>query len=316
VRERPGDLDDAALRSLLAEHWELDVVELRYEQVGFGSHHWSATTGNGGHRFVTVDVLPAPERLEELRAAMRTAAALRDQGGLEFVVAAQPARSGELVVPLRDYAVTVLPFVDGRPWPTSAGTDLPDLLARLHAATPVAEPYARSDDLEVDARRDLEAALGGLDQPWDAGPYSAGCRDLLAAAADDVHARLASYDALVDGLRNRQEPAVLTHGEPKPDNLLVTDTGPALVDWDTALLAPAARDLWWLAAQDRAEVERYAAATGRRVHPDDLALYRERWDLTDLALYVRGLRGPHERDGDTAIAWRVVQDLLQRPTAP
>ena len=316
MRERPRDLDDAALRSLLSQHWDIEPVDLRYEPVGFGSHHWSVTTATGGRHFVTVDVLPAPERLEELRAAMRTAVALRDQGGLEFVVAAEPARSGELVVPLGEYAVTVLPFVDGRPWPTSGETDLPDLLARLHAATRVAEPYARSDDLQVHARSDLEDALGALDEPWGAGPYSAGCRDLLAAAADDVRAWLTSYDALVAGLRRREEPAVLTHGEPKPDNLLGTDTGPALVDWDTALLAPAARDLWWLAVQDPDALERYVAVTGRRVHPDDLALYRERWDLTDLALYVRDLRGPHQRDGDTAIAWQVVQDLLQPATAP
>lgn len=294
---------------------------MRYAPVGYGSHHWVATMVGGERRFVTVDELPAKgrmRRLGRLRAAMRSALALREDGGLEFVVAPLRAGDRDVVATCDDaFAVTVLPFVDGGPW--SNGNDSNDaghgaltgLLARLHDATACAAPYAARDDLQVEARADLDHALDRLDERWDAGPYAAGCRDLLAAAATDVHGRLEAYDRLAAGTVDRGEPAVLTHGEPKPDNLLITADGPALVDWDTALLAPAARDLWWLATDDPAALDRYTSASGRTVHPDHIALYRLRWDLTDVALYVRQLRGPHVRDADTDIAWRTLQRLLQ-----
>ena len=206
--------------------------------------------------------------------------------------------------------------MDGRPWPGGEEESDADraaltrLLARLHATT-AAAPHAGRYDLEVEARADLEDALERVQERWDAGPYAPGCRDLLAAAGGGVRARLAGYDRLAAACRARGEPGVLTHGEPKPDNLLITAAGPVLIDWDTALLAPPARDLWWLTGADPAAGERYAAVTGRTVHPQDTALYRARWDLTDTALLVRQLRGPHRRDPDTDTAWQALQHLLQ-----
>lgn len=311
---RPRELDEVRLARLLARDWGFEPADLRYVPVGYGSHHWVATTASGERRFVTVDELADRVQLQGLRAAMRSAAALHDEGGLEFVVAPGRTMGGDVVATLdAAFAVVLLPFVDGRPWPSNNANHGPvaDLLVRLHGATAVAAPHAARDDLEVDARADLEDALDRPDGHWDAGPYAAGCRDLLAAAADGVHARLEAYDRLVTACRSRGEPDVLTHGEPKPDNLLVTAAGPALVDWDTALLAPAARDLWWIAGDDPGALDRYTAATGRGVHPDDIALYRLRWDLTDTALFVRQLRGPHVRDADTDIAWRALQHLLR-----
>ncbi len=317
---RPPDFDDARLRRLLAHNWRLEATDLRYAPVGFGSHHWVATTASHDRRFVTVDELGRddPERrLHRLRTAMRSAVALRDDAVLEFVVAPLPGHDGEVVATLDGaFAVAVLPFVDGRPWP--GGTDFTDvdhaaltgLLARLHDATAVAAPYAERDDLEIEARADLEDALERVGEPWEAGPYADGCRKLLASATAGVRQWLAAYDGLAAACRARGDQAVLTHGEPKPDNLLVTAAGPALLDWDTALLAPAARDLWWLAVDDFTVLDRYSAATGRTVHHDDIRLYQLRWDLTDLALFVRQLRRPHVADPDTAVAWRTLQHLL------
>jgi spectinomycin phosphotransferase len=169
----------------------------------------------------------------------------------------------------------------------------------------------RRDDLRIEARDSLESALQELAQPWSGGPFSAAARALVAEAAQHLRAHLADYDALA--ARAGTASWVVTHGEPKPDNFLATAHGPVLVDWDTVLLAPAARDLWWLAEHDDA-LARYSAATGRAVPPDDLALYRLRWSLTDVALYVRDLRGPHERTADTELAWRSLRSTVTELT--
>ena len=59
------------------------------------------------------------------------------------------------------------------------------------------------------------------------------------------------------------------------------------VDWDTSLVAPLARDLWWLGT-GAGELATYTQITGRDVVEVDLKVYRLPWDLTDIASYAGG----------------------------
>ena len=122
---------------------------------------------------------------------------------------------------------------------------------------------------------------------------------------------LGKYDDLAGSARSRDEPWVITHGEPKADNLLVTDDGLRLVDWDTALVAPAARDLWWVEAGSGEELARYTELTGRRVAHDDVTFYRLQWDLADIASYVGWFTAPHARTPDTEIGWTALSEALR-----
>src|SRR5262249_25249195 len=87
---------------------------------------------------------------------------------------------------------------------------------------------------------------------------------------------------------------VVTHGEAHRANVLRTDEGLALVDWDTVALAPPERDLWF-AVDDGAA----AAALGAEVNEVALDYFRLAWDLKDVAEYLNVLRGPHCENDDT-----------------
>jgi spectinomycin phosphotransferase len=114
---------------------------------------------------------------------------------------------------------------------------------------------------------------------------------------------LQEHDRLADVVRRGSSEWVVTHGEVKPDNMLVTATGLVLVDWDTVLLAPAARDLWQVVSADGRELARYASLSGREVTPAELAFYRLDWQLADISEYARWLGGAHQRSADTELAW-------------
>ena len=95
----PNDLDRAALLNALERHWRLRPLTLDYLPVGFGSHHWRAVDASGTEHFVTVDDLAAGFQAGDtvvafaaLERAYATAAFLRDEAGLEFVVAPRPTR--------------------------------------------------------------------------------------------------------------------------------------------------------------------------------------------------------------------------------
>lgn len=320
----PRDLDRSELKRFLEEHWELRDSQLEYLPVGFGSHHWRALDGRGARCFVTVDDLEASFRDEpdadsafnSLDRAFRTAAVLRDNASLEFVLAPLFDREGAIVRRLNHrYAITVSPLVEGE---TSAFGPYkePDdrramgaVLGRLHAATEhVPSELPRRDDLAVPARAAFVDALHDLEREWDYGPFAEPTRTLLRVRARELETRLQEYEELAASVRESSESWVITHGEPHRGNV-IRDTrgGVYLVDWDTALIAPRERDLMMVLDDDLTGWDEYRAfAENATLNNGALELYREWWELADIATFVAGFRQPHERTEDTAASWDIL----------
>jgi spectinomycin phosphotransferase len=315
VKKPPGHVDQRELARVLCERWGLAPGRLCHLPVGFGDHHWELTDAAGGRWFVTVAELAGGWRgtgpgagYADLRASMETVTAL-GRAGLEFAVAPVPAAGGQALARLGDgHAVTVFPYLDGASG--DFGDEMPErdrlaliaILARLHGATPLARRTARARDPSPASRPALEAALGELGQPWSGGPYSAPARQLLARHAARVGRALARFDELARAAAGGG-PAVITHGEPHPGNILRSAGRLLLIDWDTAGLALPERDLWMAAGDDASAAGRYAELTGRRVSGAAMDLYRLRWSLDGIALFVHDFRDPHGQDEDTELAW-------------
>ena len=308
----PDGIDDGRLSRALEQHWGLAPAQLGYLPVGFGDHHWDLTDAAARRWFVTVAELAPAWRgtgpaagYADLQATMDTVTALAG-AGLEFAVAPVPTTGGHALAPLGDeHAIAVFPYLDG-----DAGGELPprdrlaliDTLARLHNATPLATRTAPARRPDLPPRPVLEAALGELSQPWHGGPFSEPARQLVARHASTLGQALASFDQLAREAA-RRGPSVITHGEPHSDNILRLTGRLYLIDWGSAGLALPERDLWDLADADGRAADRYAELTGRRVNTAMMRMYQLRWSLEEIMLSVRQFRGPHERNGDTELAW-------------
>src|SRR5271155_3956072 len=75
-------------------------------------------------------------------------------------------------------------------------------------------------------------------------------------------------------------------------------------------LARPERDLWWVISGDQ-DAARYSSRTGWPVNQDALTLYRLRWGLDDVAEFLSGIRGPHQRTADTLVSWTGLQETLE-----
>lgn len=325
VKDRPEGIDEHGLRHALGG-WGIDAVSLAYAPVGFGDHHWTAVDAGGRRWFVTVADLAhkshcgdGPEAaFHGLRRAMDTAWTLRDQEELDFVVAPLRTAGGDTVRRLgASHALSVFPFMDGAPGgfgqtltPQERGMVV-DMLAALHRSAPPASAPLLRPDLSVRSR--LEKALDELGRPWEGGPFAEPARALLSGCASGFRRRLEEFDRRVAEVGRRCEDPVVTHGEPHPGNLLHPEGRCLLVDWDTVGLAVPERDLWMVATEPD-DLARYIDAGGRRPDPSALALYRLRWDLEDVALFVDWFRGPHGRTADAEESWEGLAGTLERLT--
>jgi spectinomycin phosphotransferase len=321
----PGEIDPQELSDALAHAWALEVGHLRYIPKGFGSYHWVAETP--GHRyFLTVDDLDTKPWLgrdrestfEGLEAAYFTALALRRYDQLGFVVAPIPRLDDSTVLRLSErYTLTVFPFTEGEPgvWgdPISGHhrEQLLRHLAELHGASPEAGSRAPRHHFVIHDRVALDAALDDLGLSWTGGPFSEPARHELTSHAAAVREWLTSFDRLAHQVESAQAEPVITHGEPHPGNLILTDDGVYLVDWDTVGLAPPERDLWMLDDGSSDAFATYRAASGRAVDETAVALFRLAWTLTEIAAFIALFRSDHERDQGTERSWRVLAGSLK-----
>jgi spectinomycin phosphotransferase len=320
VEDRPEGLADAEVAAVLAAHWALDVSDLRYLPVGFGGYHWSAEDAHGGRWFVTASDLARYNSFAALEQAMSTAVRLA-QAGLEFVVAPVPAASGSTACLTGSrYAITVSPFVDGTPgsWgelmTTADLAAVTGMLARLHAV-PADAGDVPVRALELPDRGVVEASLQERAGWWQTGPYGEPARVLVSERAASLAKALDTFDELTAELTSSPNELVITHGEPHCGNLIRSNDGLLLIDWDLVGLAPPERDLWWIVSDSGIEAARYAQLTGRAVSEVALSFYRLRWDLQDLAEFLAWFRGPHQRSADTETAWRALADIVDRLAA-
>lgn len=317
MRAEPTDLDEAELARALELGWGLRIATCRYVPVGGGSHHWRAVDADGKPHWVTVDDLDhrgylGNERdgaFAALRDALEIAASLRDEARLEFVVAPIPTVDGARLQALGShYALAVYPYLDadpltfGEPLGAPAASLLADMLARLHTARRSLPLSIRRSNVDLPGRPGLELALGELDAPWVGGPFSEPARRAVARQQAGIRELLRAFDDLLDRAAADGQPAVVTHGEPHPANLLVAGDRLLLVDWDTVAADAPERDLWWLGGHPGA-LERYERAAGRMVNRLRMQLYSLRWKLDDISSFVLLFRSPHDRNPDTERWW-------------
>jgi spectinomycin phosphotransferase/16S rRNA (guanine(1405)-N(7))-methyltransferase len=325
---QPADLADDVVSAVVQKAWQLKIRRIDYAPVGFGSYHWHAWTDQD-RWFVTADDLVSNgshlgsspvERTRRLAAGLCSARALGDEG-LTFVVAPIPTADGEILKLVEErWAVALYPYVDGYStqygaYPTTAERhDVIELLATLHQSRGPAHDLALYDDFAI-PQRDYLASLADMSDAWTEGPYGEPARQLVDRHAAQLADRFARYDRLANAAAGRPELMVLTHGEPHAGNTINTCSGLMLIDWDTALIAPRERDLWSLALEEPASLDHYAAMAGVAPLPDLLDLYRLRWDLTEVSLYVALFRAPHTVTADTRVAWDGLRNSLQALSA-
>jgi spectinomycin phosphotransferase len=325
MKSRPEGVVDSDVVRAVAEGWGIVASSAEHLAVGFGSYHWIVTDEGRQRFFVTLDDLGTKAWLGDtcddayagLRKAFDTAAILRDKAGLGFVLAPLPAADGESARRLgRCHSVAVFPFVDG------AASDFGDsigpqqriemvrLLVRLHQATPTV-PINQPLELGFAGRAGLEAAIRDVDRTWAGGPFAEPARAWLAGHVDDVGRLLDDFDHVVRAVAATQVSPVITHGEPHPGNVMRSVDGLLLIDWDTVALAPPERDLWLLATDSGEEAAVYRDATGHEVNSAALSLYRQAWDLADIAAYIDEFRSPHARTADTEAAWTYLENSIR-----
>ena len=298
------NVSDEDVLAAVREHWTAEVDGVEHLPVGFGAHHWAATVRGRRTHFVTLDGFGKHDRAS-LEAAYAVASGLMFR--LDFVVAPLPTYAGPLTVACAGGALSLTPWISGE---NPARVDLDvvaDLLRRLHAVPAPAGLGEWSTITPPCLPADLRELVR---RPWDAGPYGERARSAVRGRLDAIEEWSSTYHALAE--LARRKPWVITHGEPGEQNLMVTPKPVGektlLVDWETALLAPAERD--W-----RTLVERGLPADG--LDAAMLDLFDLEWRLDEISQYAAWFSAPHAGTASDKVAMGgLLHELVRAPFQP
>ncbi len=150
--------------------------------------------------------------------------------------------------------------------------------------------------------------------PWETGPYGDRARRALAKVQQPVRSLLRRFDEAAASCSPSTPGWVVTHGEPHTANVLWTDTGPLLIDWESVALAPPERDLRTVLARaaSPARYRAYVAAGGcaQPLDPHLVDLMELAWQLDEIGEYAGRFRQPHAGTADDRRCWHDLMDEL------
>jgi hypothetical protein len=326
----PPGLSDGDLEGVIRQAWGVTISSFEYRPVGFGSHHWLTTDSRGNRHFLTVDELASESRIGDeisvhglrLRPALAAATDLR-ACGCRFVVAPIATKDDDPFVRFDGYAVALYPFIEGDSFTFEESFGQADrdqvleLIVRLHGV-PIDEIRSpATDGFVIPWLDELDQSWHCDDESGPKGPYAATASQLLIDNGAGIRRLIARYRTLVARYLSDPGPAVVTHGEIHPGNVMMTSKGWMIIDWDTVMLAPPERDLWRLAqGGDGSVLRAYAKATGMTPRQWLIDLYSLRWDLAEIASFAAEFRKPHEDTEDSRKALEILLAVVGRLSAP
>lgn len=308
----PTELTDLEVLRIVRAAWDHTVTGVEHLAVGFGAHHWRVDGAGGPSLFATYDRFGSRHSVNSLTAAYAGAMRLAD-AGLEFVLAPLPTRSGGVLVPVAEGAMSCTPWVDAAVVGDGAVDDadvaaanIADL-ARLHAVDPPADLPGWAPVVEPQVGDRLAELAASA---WTTGPYGEAARGAIASRLTAIGEWTGRYLVLAEAAADRRW--VVTHGETHTRNQLRSPDGIRFVDWESLKLAPRERDLSTLVQGgygDRVDAD-----------PEMVELFDLEWRLAEIIEYAHWFAAPHTGTDDDRIAYAGLLDELDRgpwwPPAP
>lgn len=317
----PPDVPDAQIADCVQTDYGLTVKQIEFLPLGadVNSAVYRVIDGRGQAFFLKLRrglFEPAPVLLPH-RLAL---------AGVGHVIAPLVTASGQLWTRLRDYTVTLFPFVNGdsgwgRDLTSQQWSDLGRTLRALHTTNPDQE-LRRHTPLETYTPRWREQVRGYLRQ-IDRNAYANADEPARGLAALLVNKRRV-VEHLVDRaeelgtiLSHQAQEFCLCHGDIHAGNVLIDPDGKLyVVDWDTLVMAPRERDLMFIGAgispNWRSQQERdwfYAGYGPAEINQTALAYYRIERIVQDIAAFGEQLFDSAEGGDDRqqALRWMTGQ---------
>jgi spectinomycin phosphotransferase len=313
--EKPN-LPDEVIIACLRTSYKLPATGVEFLPIGNDSNAWvyRVRAENGESYFLKA------RKGAVNQASLVIPRYLKDRG-IEQVIAPIPTDTGQLWQPLRDFALILYPFTEGRP---VMGIGMSDahwvefgcVLKKIHATplSPELSGLMRKETLSPKWRDYVREITAQLSQGQEfENPYAKEFALLWQENAGRISALVEQTDALARQVQAQKREFVLCHADIHMANILLDqDDKIFIVDWDEVVFAPKERDLMYMtitagpvAIGAKAQELFFQGYGDTEIDERMLAYYRHEWVVQDIGEFAKDVLGRDDSSDETK------QDSLQ-----
>jgi aminoglycoside phosphotransferase (APT) family kinase protein len=298
---------EALISRLLQQHWHLRTTAIRHIPIGDSAHSYSLETSAGAKYYLKL-VDRRSKVGQRIAAHMAFSLPLQQlvaESQLSEVTAPRPIPTleGALSVSHNTFLLALYEFVEGEtladayPMSPELVKRIASALAALHTIEIPERQKSPQDSLTAPFEADLLANLASLEFIFaqDA-PYLQRLRALVWPRREQIKEFLQESQEYANKTRSLSSPHVVCHGDAWGGNMILSPDGRlALLDWESAVLAPRERDAFGymgFIGPDFAVFDagyRMVHQGPLRWHPELLAYYAYRLQLRNLAQWLHNL---------------------------
>lgn len=279
------NLDKDTLKSLLQEQFGIAVKNLTFNPKGWASWSYIVETADKNRYFLKIY---KNENFDSQN--FEFTSKLSSDCGINNIAHPIKAKSGNIVLDFSNFKIVIFNYIEGA---TSADRKLNDpqleslgeLLAKTHQSKNIIGPYQVQEDFSNPHKKDILNLFNKLESVNPRNDYQKEAKELYLKYKRKFLEELEILDQLESKLANQKLVFVNCHGEPSPDNIMLTPQGEVfLIDWDFPLFAPKEKDLMFFDTRyDQISKGYEKHSNDTSINKDAESFYGHLWNAQEIA---------------------------------
>lgn len=283
------NIDKSDLRDILEDEYGFQIVSLTFVPKGECSWSYKVTTADNEQYFLKIhgDQKVSPDRFKFL-------SDLNSKCNIQNITYPKLTKSGKEEIIITNYPAVLFNYIEGHNAHEQQLTSeqqykLGRLLFNVHSSKTLTGNYPIKETFDIPFKNDFLGIFEELNNITPgANRYKQELKELLERNRDRIFQEYNQLVNLQETCRKLDLEFVNCHGDPTPENILITKTGEIdLIDWDDTIFAPKEKDLVFFTSEKyKFVLEAYGEANGKlSLNETVIDFYNHRRNVGEIADY-------------------------------
>lgn len=278
------NLNKEQLKNLLENKYALQIEDLIFEPKGEVSWSYIIQCKDGEKKFIKIH-----KRRDLNIQRLQLLFDLHTKCQIENIAYPLKTIEGDLEIEVDGYPAVLFNFINGK---TSLEQELTndqlmnlgELLARIHQSKVAVGSFDTKEKFTHSFKPGIQNIYDYLDKPQELNEPQKETVEIYRRFREIFLAELDSLEKLGVDFRNRDIEFVNCHGEPSPNNILITPKGQVyLIDWDEPIFAPKEKDLMFFDKRFQQFMKGYGKSSKDiALNKDVLKYYQLLWNVQEI----------------------------------